>query len=350
MNSITPTSASSRARRTVEMPPVAARRHAADIDAATSHSAAADSPVRRVAILLATFNGENYLVEQLESLARQTWPDINVVVSDDQSTDHTQRQLARYANSWSKGSFEITAGPCRGFAANFRSLILSHDAETANYVAFCDQDDIWDPGKLETAIGWLETLPEGMPGLHCGRTRNFPASSSGELSPLFTRPPCFRNAIVQSIAGANTMVMNRHAFRLVQEAARRTDFVSHDWWSYMIVTGAGGMVRYNPEPDILYRQHEGNLVGANNTWAARFTRLQFIFSGRFRQWSDLNIAGLDKCRDLLTGEACRVLDDFKAARSGGPLARLKALRRSGVFRQTRKGQAGLVLACMLGLI
>ena len=72
------------------------------------------TPARRVAVLMATFNGENYLIEQLESLAQQTWPRINVIVSDDRSTDRTQRQLARYASAWSKGSFEVTAGPGRG--------------------------------------------------------------------------------------------------------------------------------------------------------------------------------------------------------------------------------------------
>ena len=85
------------------------------------------------------------------------------------------------------------------------------------------------------------------------------------MSPLFRRPPSFRNALVQSLAGGNTMVLNRPARDLVALASRRARFVSHDWWAYLLVTGAGGAVHYSAKPLVRYRQHAHNLVGANTS-------------------------------------------------------------------------------------
>ena len=298
---------------------------------------------------MATHDGEAYLTEQLASLRSQTWLNIDLLLSDDGSTDGTLEALREFASAWPKGHVTIVPGPCNGFAENFRSLILRHEAASADYVAFCDQDDIWKDDKLENAIAWLSSRPDGKPALYCGRTLNF-AGQRRWMSPLFPYQPCFANALVQSIAGGNTMVMNRSAFDLVQTAARRARFVSHDWLAYLIVTGAGGEVFYNPEPDVLYRQHDTNLVGANNTWTSLIPRLLFILDGRFREWTDMNVQTLRANIDLLTPHARQVLDRFCAARQAPLHRRIVGVRQSGVFRQTRKGQAALIIAALLKLL
>lgn len=302
-----------------------------------------------VTVLMATCNGERFLAEQLDSLEAQTWGRIDLVVSDDGSRDRTAQEVETFSGRWTKGRLEVAEGPCGGFAANFRSLIVNSPVH-GEYVAFCDQDDIWRPAKLERAIEWLAAQPADTPALYCGRTQTLSADGNTAMSPLFPRAPAFTNALVQSIAGANTMVMNRKAFELVREAARRTHFVSHDWWSYLIVAGAGGTVRYCAEPDVLYRQHEHNLVGANNTWRARMSRLKFLLSGRFGTWSAANLTALDQCRDLLTPQALACMDAYRQARRGPLFSRLSNLKKSGVYRQTWYGQVSLVMACILGLM
>lgn len=303
----------------------------------------------RVAVLMATFNGQAYLREQLASLDAQTWAGVDLLVSDDGSTDGTPDLVRRFARDWNKGSLAIVEGPRQGFAENFRSLILRQDASRASYVAFCDQDDIWNGDKLEKAVAWLSSRPPGTPALYCGRTLNF-APERRSMSPLFPHKPCFANALVQSIAGGNTMVMNRAAFELVQTAARRSSFVSHDWLSYLIVTGAGGEVFYNPVPDVLYRQHQDNLVGANDNWIAVAQRISFVLNGRFREWTDRNLQILEDNKDLLTPEARQTLQRFRSARHAPLHKRLAALRQSGVFRQTRKGHAALAIAALMKLL
>lgn len=301
----------------------------------------------RVAVLMAVRDGERFLSQQLDSLARQKSVDVDLWISDDGSSDGSIELIRRVADSWTLGRLEVVDGPRRGFAENFRSLIVRAEINV-DFLAFCDQDDLWDDDKLAHAIEWLKTQPVALPALYCSRTRIIAAN--GEIvrqSPRFPRPPCFRNAIVQSIAGGNTMVMNRAAHDLVAEASRRTGFVSHDWWCYMIVSGAGGNVCYCAQPRVSYRQHDGNLVGENNNWRARMSRLGFLMRGRFREWNDRNLSGLTACADLLTDDARRTLELFIRSREGRLTVRLRSLWRSGAYRQTVLGEWGLYLACIV---
>lgn len=303
-----------------------------------------------VAVLLATRNGAAFLHEQLQSLEQQTHPAIDIWASDDGSTDATLDILKAWQGRWSKGAFGIGNGPRKGFAENFRSLICNREIR-ADYFAFCDQDDIWDNRKLELAIEWMAGEGVDLPLLFCSRTTT--VSSTGAPighSPLFRRPPSFRNALVQSIAGGNTMVLNRAARDSLAVASDRTGFVSHDWWAYTIVTGAGGVTRYSATPLVRYRQHDANVVGANNTLRARLTRLKGLLHGQFARWNETNLEGLGKNRDLLTDDARATLDAFAEARRSGLIHAMASLRRSGVYRQTLGGTLLLWAAIALGLM
>jgi glycosyltransferase involved in cell wall biosynthesis len=301
-----------------------------------------------VAVLLATYNGDRFLGEQLESLRRQQVGQIDIWASDDGSTDGTIDILQAAQKSWTPGRFQIVEGPRAGFAENFRSLILN-PAIAADYYAFCDQDDLWDDDKLAVAVNWLESLPSGKAGVYCSRTRivNLEGKPVG-LSPLFLRPPSFRNAVVQSIAGANTIVLNRSAWLLIEQACRENAFVSHDWWTYLIVTGAGGDVHYSPQPHIGYRQHSHNIVGSNRGINARLSRSRFLLQGRFSMWMEQNLRGLRRCDYLLTEDARTVLGHLEQAHSAGFPGRLTALMRSGAYRQSLGANLGLYAACFLG--
>lgn len=303
----------------------------------------------RIAILLATFNGARFLEAQLGSIAAQDYPVIDVVASDDGSHDNTAVLLTRLGAGWRKGSFRWRQGPQKGFAENFRAL-LTDPAVSADYVAFSDQDDMWEPQKLSTAVGELARYGD-RPALFCSRTLLI--DEQGEVvgkSPDFRRPPSFGNALVQSIAGGNTMVFNRSAHRLLAEAARRTGFVSHDWFAYQLVIGAGGEVVFSSTPLVRYRQHGGNLVGSNRGLRPALQRLAAAFGGRFVNWNDENCATLLACRDMLTKEARQQLDQFRNGRRGGVAARLGMIRSAGLFRQTRMGQFVLYAAALLGKV
>jgi glycosyltransferase involved in cell wall biosynthesis len=301
----------------------------------------------KLAVLLATYNGARFLDAQLRSVIAQDWPAIDVFASDDSSSDGTPELLLSWQKIWNKGAFSITTGPRLGFAGNFRKLLADSDVD-ADYVAFCDQDDIWLSPKTRVAVAAIDEHGS-RPALYCARTTITDADDREvSLSTLFRRTPDFANALVQSIGGGNTMVMNRPAYELLREAARRTGFVSHDWFAYLIIAGAGGKVIYSETPHVRYRQHDANLIGSNLGLQARINRARFALSGRYIGWNNLNMSALAACRDLLTPDSAAKFDHFCRARDGNLPQRIVNLWRSGVYRQTTIGQLSLYLAGLLG--
>jgi len=308
--------------------------------------AMSDDP--KVAILLCTYHGEHYLANQLDSFLMQSHSNWEVWVSDDGSKDNTCAILSAYQKKFGGDRLSINFGPSEGFAANFLSLTSRPDI-VADYYAYSDQDDIWEPDHLTRALEWLKSVPAGTPALYSSRTRYISEDGLNlGFSTLFNKPPSFRNALVQSIAGANTMVFNQVAHQLLAKTPDQLNIVSHDWWAYMLLSGCGGQVFYDPYPGVRYRQHGNNMAGQNTTVLAKFHRLKGLFAGRFKAWNQDNLNALNEISSLLTHENRKVLSLFGRARHGTIFSRVYNLFRSGVYRQTFAGNAGLLLAAVLG--
>lgn len=297
----------------------------------------------KVAILLGTFCGQQYLAEQLRSFESQTHSNWEVWTSDDGSTDDTLAILERFRGAWPAGRLSIHAGPAKGFVSNFLALTCNAKIQ-ADYYAYSDQDDIWELDKLERALRWLEGVPANVPALYCARTRLIDSNNREiGLSPSFGNPR-FANALVQSIAGGNTMVFNNAARSLLMRAGAQLPVVFHDWWVYLAVTGCGGEVFYDPVPTLRYRQHGANVIGVNSSWGARLQRLRKFLQGQHRKWYEDNIAALRKLEDQLTPENRKILSHFAKARKKGLISRLIHLSHSGVRRQTWLGNIALFAA------
>lgn len=307
----------------------------------------AETTPSKVAVLLCTMQGQRFLAEQLNSVATQTHPNWEIWASDDGSDDHTHSILEYYQEHWGNDRLSIHAGPAEGSTANFLWLTCRADIDT-EFFAYADQDDIWESDKLERAMKWLQTVPRHIPALYGSRTQLVDERNQYiGYSPLFSRSPSFENALVQNVAGGNTMVFNRAARDLLRRAGDQVQVVAHDWWAYMVITGCGGRVHYDPYPTVRYRQHGDNQVGANISWGARLVRLRLLLKGRFRKWTDENIRALQTIRPLLTDENRAILDEFEQSRNGRTMERLGGLWDSGVYRQTLLGNLGLIAASLL---
>lgn len=245
----------------------------------------------------------------------------------------------------------LTEGPRMGFARNFLHLLQAAGPDTP-FAALCDQDDVWMPEKLAAGVDALSRVPEGEPVLYCSRTLICDQDLRPlRPSPLWRRPPGFRNALVQNIAAGNTIMLNRAALDLLQAAAGRVRrVVAHDWWIYQMVSGAGGRVILDPEPRLFYRQHANNQIGSNDTLRASMHRIRLLLQGRFRTWNRVNLIALGDNADLLAPENRAVLAEWQRLRRLPLARRLAALRRLGIYRQTRGANAALWLAAMLGRI
>ena len=297
-----------------------------------------------IAILLCTHQGQRFLGPQLDSIRAQSRSDWTLWVSDDGSTDLTLEILEAYRNKWGDERLSLRTGPAQGFRANFLSIACAPDIQ-ARYFAFADQDDLWDADKLETAAAWLDRMPADVPALYCARTRLIDEhDNTVGYSPLFQRPVTFRNALVQSIAGGNTMMFNRAARALLMEAGPDIDVQTHDWWAYMVVTGCGGNVFYDSRPTVRYRQHGENLVGSNVSLSGRVQRARRLLAGRFRSMNGRNLAALRRIQHRLTKEHLAVFEEFERARELGLAGRVMGMRRSGVYCHTSLGNLGLAAA------
>lgn len=300
----------------------------------------------RVAIILGAYNGEEFIGPQLESILAQTHGCWELHVSDDGSTDRTL-EIVEAFRAKAAQHIAVRRGPQRGATANFLATITDATIE-ADYFAYCDQDDVWYPDRLARGVGWLRSQPRSTPALWCSRTEivNRDGSHLG-YSPLFGKPPSFGNALVQNIGGGNTMLMNAVARDLLLQVGMK-NVVAHDWWTYKVVAGAGGSVFYDPRPSLKYRQHDRNQVGANNSWRASLKRIKMIAAGRFAEWSEVDCAALSEIEPLLTAFAVKQLRAFNECRRATFWRRPIFLLKSGVYRQSLRGNIALASAVMFG--
>lgn len=303
-----------------------------------------------ISILLCTYNGERFLHEQLSSIEAQTRKDWRILVSDDGSSDSTLKILHDFGKKVGPDKIKIRLGPQKGFVVNFLTLACSEDIASKAY-AFCDQDDIWVADKLDRAMRWLEKENGGQPAYYCSRTSL--VDENGQyygLSPLFSKPPSLGNALVQNLAGGNTIVFNEAARKLLIKAGGPLDVPSHDWWLYILTTGMGGRIKYDPRPSVAYRQHGVNLIGSNLGLIPKLKRLYFLFQGRLHNWTERHETFLAEIQKNFPPANRQICEEFFKARNSSLLPRVKGLIRCGVRRQKILDTLGLYLAAILGKI
>ena len=302
----------------------------------------------RVAILLCTFNGEQHLRAQLDSIAAQSHTNWELWISDDGSHDGTPGLIHDFSARHPNLCIHVVDGPRQGFAANYMSLV-HHQGIQADFFAFADQDDIWLPNRLRASVEALHACGAA-PALYCARTQyiDVDAQPSGESRP----PPAactFAHALAQNVCGGNTMLINPAARALMRQVPAAT-VVAHDWLAYLLVTAAGGKVVFDPATHVQYRQHPGNAMGENRSFAARWHRLKRLCLGDLRRWTDLNLAALVHVHSALTPSSARTLAAFQAARSGPPWTRWRHLDESGVRREGRAAQLAYRVALVCNLV
>ena len=213
--------------------------------------------VKKVQILMSTYNGEEYIREQLDSILGQSYPDVDILIRDDGSTDDTYVIVKEYEEMHS--NIRAYQGENIGVNRSFFELLTKSDGD---YVGFCDQDDYWLPEKIEKAVEHLEQM-QG-PALYCGAK----TLVDENLEPFEEQQdtdirPAFENAVIESMCSGCTTLMNRELVDIIKERLPE-DVIHHDWWCYMVATYLGSMY-YDKNSYIYYRQHGGNEVGASGS-------------------------------------------------------------------------------------
>lgn len=223
-----------------------------------------------VQVLMSTYNGARYIEEQLASIYAQQGVDVSLIVRDDGSSDATlsilERECADGRLSWYNGAN-------KGAAMSFWDLVLN--APTAEFYAFCDQDDYWDSDKLKVAVEAIKEYGD-IPALYFCQTRlvdkDLNEIPSVKISPLLT----YGEALMYQFVGGCTMVFN-DALRKQLVKYTPSFIRMHDVWVYDVALAIGAHVYFDANAHISYRQHGDNAVGQKDSlrfvWAARKKRL-----------------------------------------------------------------------------
>jgi glycosyltransferase involved in cell wall biosynthesis len=229
--------------------------------------------VKRISIALATYNGERFLAEQLESLAQQTLQPSELVVHDDGSSDRTLDVVEEFARE-SPFRVRVQRGERRlGFADAF---LAAAEVCGGELIAFCDQDDVWLPRKLErcraafdergvlVAIHTAEVVDERL-----ARTgRRYPDVAADRIVPPLTADPWLAVRGMSMVVDARLLVLADPTDRPPSHYLPGTA-MHHDEWLYALGRALGG-VAWIAEPLALYRQHGSNVAGAPEGVLARF--------------------------------------------------------------------------------
>lgn len=246
--------------------------------------------MKKVIVLMSTYNGEKYIKTQLDSILAQKGVEVQLVVRDDGSTDNTLKILQQYAQN---GQLRYYTGPNLKSAKSFMDLLIH--ASKADFYAFSDQDDYWLPDKLLRGVKELEQISDqSMPSLYYSK----PLLVDEDLRPLkkqmhMQSKYTFPQALFEiSIAGC-TLVFNNALLNL----ARRyipTYVGMHDAWLGLLCLAVNGKLVYDSVPSIYYRQHVNNVCGTGYSLKRRWIK-------RFRHLFKPETRLSDMLRDLMKG-------------------------------------------------
>ncbi len=217
--------------------------------------------MNRVAVLMSTYNGVKYLKEQMDSILTQEGVDVTLFIRDDGSSDGTIDILKEYVETYK--NIILNVGDNLGVGNSFMQLVYDCP-DDYDYYAFADQDDIWLGEKLKKAVSKIGE--ETQPVLYCSNQilvdkdlKTIGMRYSGALSTSYMQI-LFGN----KFAGC-TMVWNRPLQKILSDEKRRPSMMLlrnriHDVWVAMVASVVG-LIIYDEDSCILYRQHENNVVG-----------------------------------------------------------------------------------------
>ncbi|HAR90594.1 MAG TPA: hypothetical protein DCR45_06425 [Gammaproteobacteria bacterium] len=230
----------------------------------------------RLAILLSTYNGEEFLDEQLDSILDQSVKDIVIVVRDDGSSDETTAVLARYEKKYFEKfcllpSDNQNLGAKGSFACLMRYVLENKQALGLDraYMMFADQDDIWVPQKAEYEFQRLLQIERRESSL-------IPALVHSDLEVIDRHGKCIAESFIayQGLKIDRGDLVNLALSNLVtgctavinEELANKAlpipnDAIMHDWW-LAVTAAAFGAREYIDQPLVRYRQHDANAIGA----------------------------------------------------------------------------------------
>lgn len=302
----------------------------------------------KVALVMSTYNGERFLVEQIESLLQQEGVDLSIFVRDDLSTDSTPVILEKYKD---KIAIIDNQGINLGVGNSFMQA-LYHVGTGYDFYAFCDQDDVWLKDKLLRAMTFLnnptkpqlynsnqELVDENLHSLGLRHQKEIDASSLQILTN-------------NKITGC-TMVWNNELQKLLMEPNRRPasevlQVRIHDVWVSMVASLLGE-IYYDTESRIKYRQHANNVVGVRTESKLSIWKKKIFNASKQRGRSKLASAVLSCYGDLLNSSNDEIISTYANYRKSVSL-KWRLMTDKKFFEKSTEPRYQFIVKVLLNLV
>ena len=233
-----------------------------------------------VAVLLAAFNGMEFIEEQLQTILQQQDVDVTVFISVDLSDDITYQWCLNFAEAHSSIKVLSYGERFGGAAPNFFRLVKDVDFSAFDYVAFSDQDDVWFVDKLSYGIKQMDSVDAQ------AYSANVIAFWKDGRKKLIDKSQKQRKLdyLFEAAGPGCTYIFTNKAAILIKKYLNSfpelNDFILHDWLSYAILRNNKYRWFIDPVPKMYYRQHDGNQLGANASFETIIYRMNYILSGQ----------------------------------------------------------------------
>ena len=220
--------------------------------------------MEKIDILLATYNGEKFVKEQIESILNQTYENFNLIISDDASKDNTLNILEEYEKKDTRIKV-FKKEKNEGLIDNFEFLLKN---VTSDYFMFSDQDDIWKKDKIEKSINKLKEESSGLVYTDLeivDEKLNVIYPSYWKYKQIYKKIIKYNNfeaLYLNNFVTGCTILAKSKYIKDILPLPRNSKFVLHDYWTALIIS-AKDKISYVEEPTIQYRQHKNNRVGSS---------------------------------------------------------------------------------------
>lgn len=305
--------------------------------------------VLKIVICLSTYNGANYLNELLSSIEKTSLPlsQIELLVRDDGSTDASYEILQNFIQDSALHIKILEDRTNLGVKKSFELLMNQAIEMNAQYIMFCDQDDVWYSDKIEKTLSKMEELEGGytdFPFLAHGNMNivneklDILATSFLKYQHIDSNKKDLSYFIVDNNITGCTMMINRVLAEKVQTIPNEA--IMHDWWIAMVAS-AFGKIAYVDEPLMLYRQHSSNDTGAKRYGFKYFIKKLFE-KPSFEKYIQQSQAFLSLYGDDLDKNSKSMLKEFSKFSTLGKWAKIKILFKYKIWKNGFMRNLGLI--------
>lgn len=299
-----------------------------------------------VAIMMATYNGQKYIKEQIYSLINQSYKDWILFIRDDDSSDETGKIIEQFGQEYEEQIVIVydkvnKAGGAKNNFAYLHKWVINN--YKFNYFMFCDQDDVWLPEKIENALREMKK---------CEQVNDEPILIHTDLIVVDEKLKIIDNSyvryrsiqyyitsinrmLIQNNVTGCTMLWNKKLNDIVGDMTEKS-VVMHDWW-IALAACLFGKVIFLKKADILYRQHSSNTVGATKVNSISFIlmRLRNLEHVKYTLQASIEQAALLKKRYSTKIDECnmKILTEFCDLREKNKFQKIRSILRYSFYKQ-----------------